>query len=147
MGAGQIGKRILLFVASAAIPLYTFADPYMRVSDVRVSATLISIANFILLITSIICMIQYFWPREESYTDHTTFHIVHFFSVILFYIIAVWFLIEHKSYYPQYDYLNDHTVVKKLFFGLNWYSIKQWIILLSLVINVLYVSKSVSYNV
>ncbi len=85
-------KRITASIAAILLPLCTFA--MTNKEHFYLGANLLSLCNFILLITSIICIFQYFFLRGEDHTRLQAFNII---AIITFYWIAISFLVHHKA--------------------------------------------------
>jgi len=107
-------------------------------SNVHFSAELVSFSNLALLICCLICIKQYFWPGDSI---RLPFHVFNLVFIVLFYSLSLPFLISNIEYYDNYAQLTPLAVLGKFFFSLNIDSFLQWIILLTGVINVLYIVK------
>ncbi|MCW3123948.1 MAG: hypothetical protein JWQ38_3440 [Flavipsychrobacter sp.] len=128
-------KRSIASIAAVMLPLCSFAADNAR--QFSFTANLISAGNFILLIMAVICIFQYFFRKDE---DHNSFHVFNFISVILFYWGSLAFLINHRTFYPGFEHLSPARCVEHLFFAVDIFVIKHWIIALGAILNVLYLA-------
>ena len=78
--------------------------------EIEFRAEIIDFFEIILLITSILSIRQFFWPGDNN---HTPFHIFNILYIIVFYIIAITFLVRHKGYFEGFETLSDRDCIKK----------------------------------
>jgi hypothetical protein len=138
----KINKLIkaALLLPAIICPLFCFAQGG---SDLHFKAETMAAINLVLVVTSLISIKQFFWP---GVTDNTPFHVLHIAVVVVFYIIGIWFLIANKQAYSGLERISGIGVILRFFFSFGLDSLKQWVILFGLAINVLYIvrkSKSV----
>lgn len=107
-------------------------------SKIEFGAELLSFFNIVLFVTSLISIKQFFWPGDEI---RLPLHIFNIVFVILFYSIGLPFLITNSQYYEGYAGLTPLSVVGKFFLTIDLSSFAQWLIVASLIINILYIRK------
>lgn len=103
---------------------------------IHIGATAFALFNLLLFITSIISLRQLFWP---AYRNHLPFQAIHFFLGTLFYAVSLAFLVHYRAYYQGYEHLMPIEVIARFFLHSGIRSIGQWLIVVSLVLNVVYV--------
>ncbi len=130
-------KRFSFFLAVITFPIYCLAADRLR--GVSFFTHLFDYINFALAITCLISIKQYFWPGDE---DRTVFHIFNIIFIILFYTVGISFLINNRQYYDGYQQLNAWGCIREFFFGSGIDKYQQWIVVFGLVINVLYINRS-----
>lgn len=69
------------------------------------------------------------------------FHVFNLIFGVLFYCISLPYLIINKQYYEGYQELIPLDIIGKFFFSFTLSAARQWVILLSFFINVLYIRK------
>ena len=102
------------------------------------SSELLAFFNTALFICCLFCIKHYFWPGDEI---RLPFHIFNLIFIISFYSIAIPFLINNIEYYSMGTQQTPLSILIRFFFGSNIYSIGQWIIMGTSVINILYIRK------
>jgi hypothetical protein len=116
--------------------------PYcsLAISDgsIEVYGQIMSVLNIGLLVTSVISIKQYFFPGDDN---RMPFHVFNLIFGVLFYCISLPYLIVNKQYYEGYQDLIPLDIIGKFFFSFTLSAARQWVILLSFFINVLYVKK------
>lgn len=112
-----------------------FGHAMGRINDFYFSASIISFFNFVLLAMSVVCIWQYFFPGREV---HATLHVVNLISVVVFYVVSTTFLMRNNAYYTSYNCTHFVECLKNIFFTLDRFAVKHWIILVGVVINILY---------
>lgn len=127
-------KTAFVFLATF-IPLAASALDYQSNSSVRIGATIFSVFNLILLITSIISIRQFFWP---GYENRLPFHIFNMVFIVLFYGTSISFLIANQQYYVGYEQLTPLEVLVRFFFTLDITAVMQWVIVTAFVCNIIY---------
>jgi len=130
-------KIILPVLILTLLPAFCIAAGIVS-SSLHFSTQLVSFCNLALLVCCIFCIKQYFWP---GYNIRLPFQIFNLIFIILFYSFSIPFLISNIAYYPDYSKLTPIGVLGKFFFGMNFDSLLQWVIILTSVINVLYIKK------
>jgi len=131
-------KRFYFLFALIIFPLCCFAQE--RARGVGFFTHLFDYMNFAVIITSLISIKQYFWPGDE---DRTVFHVVNILFVVLFYFVSLSFLISNKQYYDGYQQKNALGCITEFFFGMGMDSYQQWIAIAGVIINALYINRSV----
>ncbi len=101
-------------------------------------AHIISYTNVALEITSVICIKQFFFPGESN---KIAFQIFNLIFGILFYIVALNFLVSAKQFYVGFETLSASQCITKFFFGMGIYSVLQWLVIVGMVINIIYIKK------
>ncbi|MCW3121479.1 MAG: hypothetical protein JWQ38_971 [Flavipsychrobacter sp.] len=129
----NVMKKSTAIVVASIFPMWSYA--FSNADRFNSGATLISICNFILLITSVICIFQYFFLNAE---EHVRFQVLNMIGVLVFYWVSLHFLIDHKQYYDDYDDASRNAIIKGIFITPSRYVLKHWIILFALILNVLY---------
>ena len=125
---------IIILVLSPMHCLAAEAGP----SLVLLGARLLSYSNFILVVTSLLCMKHLFFPGENN---RVVFHGFHIFFIILFYGLSLPFLIHNKDLYDGFATLSNSECVRKYFFSKDISSVMQWVIVLTFFINIIYIIK------
>ncbi len=97
---------------------------------------LIAVSEFILLITSIISIRQYFWKDD---TNHTSFQIFNIIFAALFYSISLMFLVHHKGYWDGFENLSDAECIKRVLLSTQPFAIVKKLIWVAVVINIIYI--------
>ena len=120
------------------LPRHCFAGQLLFSSGLHTVAQIIALLNFVLLFTSVMSIKQFFFPGE---VNRTVFHIGNIVFMVLFYLISFSFLFSNREYYEGYDKLTNLECMQKVFLSLDLYSAMQWLILVSLVFNILYISR------
>lgn len=105
---------------------------------IQTRAEVISFLNLALFGTAAISIKQFFWPGDNNTLPFQVFNMV---FAILFYSISLPFLITNRMYYEQYEQLVPLSVISKFFLSTNISSFGQWVIIASILINVLYIIK------
>jgi hypothetical protein len=108
-------------------------------SKIQIGARVIAFCNIVLFFTSIVSFKQYFWPGSEN---RVPFHFFNIIFIVLFYAVSLPFLVMNRQYYEVYQNLAPSDILAKFFFTLDVSSFAQWVILASVVLNVLYISKN-----
>jgi len=130
----RVKKTAFIFLATF-IPFAALALDIQGSSGVRMGATIFSVVNIILLVTSLISIRQFFWP---GYENRLPFHIFNIIFAALFYGTSLPFLVANREYYVGYEMLSPLQVVGRFFFTLDVASAEQWVIIIALVCNVIY---------
>ena len=125
----------MIFLSLLILPLSCFAVE--QNSFFHTGAVLISWINYVLVITSLISIKQFFWPGDNK----TVFHVFNLIFIIVFYLISLNFLIDNKANYDGYANLSPLACILKVFFSFDFYSILQLIVLFAFVINIIYIAK------
>jgi len=107
-------------------------------SHVHFRAQVLSICNFALLISCIVCIKQYFKPGD---TVRIPFHVVNLICIIIFYSLSIPFLINNIPYYEHSEQLTPASVLGNFFLSTDPGSVMQWLIIATAVINILYIIK------
>lgn len=102
------------------------------------SSQLLSYCNFALFVCCLFSIKQYFWPGDNI---RLPFHIFNLLFIVLFYSISIPFLINNIEYYTGNKQDTPLSILVTFFFGSGISSICQWVILLTTVINILYIKK------
>jgi hypothetical protein len=99
---------------------------------------LITYINFVLFVTSIVCLKEFFLPLEAN---RTPFHQFNAFFIIVFYFVSLTFLINHRDFYDNYAHLSVFETIKR--FSLRWdiFSVMFWINLFTLGVNIVYIAR------
>jgi len=130
-------KRSLPVLLSAVLlPAFCYAQA--QAVNVHFIALLISFFNTVLFVCCLFCIKQYFWPGDSI---RLPFHIFNLIFIVVFYSLSLPFLLGNIEYYSSYAKMTPMTVLGKFFFSLNFDSARQWIIVLTSIINVLYIRK------
>ena len=128
-------KGLLFFLSLLVLPVSCFAVE--KNSFFQFGAQLITWINYVLVITSLISIKQFFWPGDNK----TVFHIFNMIFIIIFYLISLRFLIDNKTHYDGYENLSPIECIIKVFFSFDFYSILQLLVLFAFVINIIYIIK------
>ncbi len=132
----RISKIIALAAIVTLLPFCSFALDIG--SKIQFSAQLLSFFNLVLFITSLISIKQFFWTSDDN---KMPFHVFNFVFAVIFYSISLPFLITNKMYYEEYQDLVPFSVIGKFFLSLNISSFAQWLIVASMIINLLYIKR------
>lgn len=106
--------------------------------NIQLYAELFSVLNIVLLLTSIIGIKQYFFPGDDN---RMPFHVFNLIFGVVFYSISLPYLIVNKEYYEGYQQLIPLDIIGKFFFSITLSAARQWVILFSMFINILYIRK------
>jgi hypothetical protein len=101
-------------------------------------AQVFSFSNFVLFVTSLISIRQFFWPGDEI---RISFHVLNMVFILLFYGIGIPFLVANRQYYEGYADLTPLGVISEFFLSIDISSFEQWIIVPTFFINILYIRK------
>lgn len=123
-----------LLITALLCPLFCLAQSEM--TGLHFKAEVLSFFNLLVLVTSIISIRQFLWPGDRNYSP---FHLINILLVIVFFSIGLSFLIHNKSEYVGYEHLTSGQCVTKFFFSPDVDSLKQWVIVCGVVVNVLYI--------
>lgn len=129
--------KTTLIAISILLP-YSCIATELDSGNIQLYAELFSVLNIGLLVTSVISIKQYFFPGDDN---RMPFHVFNLIFGVLFYCISLPYLIINKQYYEGYQELIPLDIIGKFFFSLTLSAARQWVILLSFFINVLYVKK------
>ena len=135
----QMRKRTpqyLFFLSLLLLPVCCFADE--GVSMFHFGSQAIFYFNLVVVITALICIKQFFWPRDNN----VPFQIANLLLTIVYYIVSFSFLINNKQFYEVYENLNPLACIFKVFTSPDISSLLQWIILFGFVINILYLFRN-----
>lgn len=131
--------RFLMYAAVALVLLpYNGYSTTLLQAQIQLRAEIVSFLNLVLFVTALVSVKQYFWPGDNNTMP---FHIFNMVFAVLFYAISLPFLITHRNYYEGYGMLTPLSVLGKFFLSINISSFAQWVIIASLVINVLYIKR------
>jgi hypothetical protein len=130
--------HILIAAILIALPYVAIAQIEMP-NGVESSARIFSYVNFALLVTSFISIVQYLFKSD---TNRSVYHYWHLLSVILYFVLSIYFLTANKAYYLGYENLSDMQCVKKYFLAKDSSSFKQWFIALGGIANILYIIRN-----
>lgn len=132
-----LNKRVFFLLALITLPFYCQASMLMS-SGVHTIAKIMALLNFVVLINSVISMKQFFFPGD---INRTVYQIGNIVLIVLFYFVSLSFLFSNKEYYDGYEQLDNVDCIRKVFLSLDIYSVMQWVIILALVINIIYIKK------
>lgn len=132
-------KKIASIFLATFIPFAAIALDLQGSSGVRTGATVFSVINIILFVTSIISIRQLFWP---GYDNRLPFHVFNIIFIVLFYGTSLPFLIANREYYVGYEQLTPLEVTGRFFFTLDISSAAQWVIITALVCNIIYIIRN-----
>ena len=131
-------KQKLVFLAAATLLPQGCMAIELDSGNIQLYSELFSVLNIGLVVTSIISIKQYFFPGDDN---RMPFHVFNLIFGVLFYSISLPYLIVNKQYYEGYQELIPLDIIGKFFFSMTLSSISQWIVLLSFLINTLYIKK------
>lgn len=117
------------------LPFYSQGSIMLN-AGIQTRAEIMSFLNLALFITSLISIKQFFWPGGNNTLPFQVFNIA---FAVLFYAISLPFLIANRQYYEEYQNLIPLEVLSKFFLSINISSFAQWVIIASVVINILYI--------
>lgn len=127
-------SSLLLFLLS--LPYVGFSAP-IYLDGLGSAIDVISFANAILFISSIICIVRFFKPGDES---RFILHVFNAVFVVVFYIASLTFLINHKNYFEGYETLKNGECIRKYFLSVDdFVSIVKKLILVAFVMNIIYI--------
>ncbi len=112
-----------------------------NVKHIHFYAEVLSFINVALLITSILCVKQFFIPGDENRTPFQLFNMI---FILVFYAVSLSFLINNKEYYIGFEQLPPGACIRKIFFDKDdiWANLKQWFVVFTFFINILYILKN-----
>jgi hypothetical protein len=128
-------NRTLILLLALLIPVSCFAA---NGEHFRFYAVIIKWLNVALYITSAISIKQYFFLGDKNQTNFQIFNLI--FGVV-FYIIALSFLIEAKSFYVGFEHLSASQCISRFYFDNGIYSLLHWMVIVAMVFNILYIRK------
>lgn len=131
--------RNILFFAVVLILGAIILLPGIYDGKVLFTIRVITYVNVILFLTSLICVTQFFWPKE---INRTPFQVFNMLFAVVFYAVSLKFLVNHKDFYDGYTYLSDIESIKR--FALRWdvFSLMFWFILFTVILNIVYVLRN-----
>ncbi len=94
--------------------------------------------NFIVVITSLISIKQFFWSGRIIRISYHVFNII---FVVAFYAFSFSYVVKHEDYYVDYGYLGLSAmgVIKKFALKGDTFAIMFWICCVAVVFNLLYI--------
>ena len=116
------------------VPLYCYADE--QSDHISTQVFLISIVEFILFLTSLASIKQYFWKTNYN---HTPFHIFNIVFAIVFYSISFTFLVKHKSFWEGFEHLSDGECIKRVILSKEPFAIIKKLIWVAFILNITYI--------
>jgi len=129
-------KIIIPLTLLLVLPISCFAVE--QTSFFHFGAEVLTYVNYVVVITSLISIRQFFWPGN----NRTVFHIFNLIFIVLFYLISLSFLIRNKRFYEGYENLSPLSCIFKVFFSFDFYSILQLIVLFAFFINIIYIIRN-----
>lgn len=127
-------RYFLIFIFIVLFSIMYFMDaPHFTTGNPTIR--LISYFNFLLFFSSIISVVQYFWPGDRN---KALFQIFNMLFTLVFYSVSFTYLVHHKDFYEGYSRLSDFGCIQQ--FALRWdiFSIMFWFIAVTFCINILY---------
>jgi hypothetical protein len=94
-------KLTLIALLLLLVPEIAAAAMHRRV-NITFELQLIAFFNFLLLVTSVVSIKQFFWHGDHN---HTPFQLFNLLFTIAFYAISLRFLVVHKDYFEGYENL------------------------------------------
>lgn len=125
----------MLFALLFAVPVYG-QNALLYQSMIQFRAEVLSFLNVGVFITAVISFKQFFFPGDNNTLPFQVFNIV---FVGLFYGLGLPFLIANRAYYEGYETLMPMEVLGKFFLSATFSSVAQWVIIASVIVNVLYI--------
>lgn len=106
--------------------------------DGNIRVKIITYVNFLVFITSVLSVKQFFWPGEVI---RFSFHLFNILFVVVFYAFSFTYLIRHIDYYEGFGYngLSDIDVIKKFAMSMDAFSIMFWVCCAAVFFNLLYI--------
>ena len=132
----NLSKLIALSLSMILLPACCSAEPE-HASLFHPVAIMLSYLNYVLVITSIISIKQFFWPAN----NRIIFHFFNLIFIILYYLVSLNFLILNKQFYEGYETLSPLACMSKVFLSYDFSSLMQLFILCGLVVNLLYIAR------
>jgi len=130
----NISTRATLLFLAIICPIFCFGQN--EATGLHFKAEVLAFINLIILVTSLISIKQFFWPGDINYSP---FHLINIVLILTFYSIGLWFLVSNRHEYIGYEQLTPMMCVVRFFFSPDIDSLKQLVIVLALVLNVLYI--------
>lgn len=133
-------KALLVLSALFLSPTLCFAAGEAA-KNVHFFAELVAVLNFILLITCLLCLKQFFFPGGVNRTPFQLFNAI---FIIFFYFISLYFIINNKDYYQGFEQLSSLGCIKKIFFDREdiMGTLKQWLVVFTFIINLIYIQRN-----
>ena len=133
-------KQSILFLSTIILPAFCLAAGE-NVKHIHFFAEVLAFTNFALIITSLICVKQFFIPGDENRTPFQLFNLI---FILAFYAASLTFLVKNKEYYTGFEQLSPQGCIKKIFFDKDdiLATIKQWFVVFTFFINILYIVKN-----
>jgi hypothetical protein len=125
---------ILWFALLAAQP--ASATLLLANTDITSTANAIAIAQGMLIVTAIISLYYYLVPQEHN---RTLFHLFNLAFTVVFYYIAVRFLLQNKPYYEGFEGLSDMKCIQKYFTPTDAWEWLKALTVLAFFLNIIYI--------
>ena len=138
MSAVQSQKQKVVYLLAIILLPQSCMAIDLDSGNVQLYAELFSLLNIGLFAMSVICIKQYFFPGDNN---RMPFHVFNLIIGLLFYSVSLPYLIVNQQYYEGYQELIPLDIIGKFFFSFTLSTASQWVILLSFIINVLYIKK------
>ncbi len=117
------------------LPLYASAAGDITPSALGTQIWVVSAANTLLVITSVISIIQFITHKHHNRTPFQLFNIV--FAVV-FYSVSIPFLLHNKEFFTGFENLSDQECLKKYFLDTDLTSWIRRIIPVAVIMNLIY---------
>ena len=130
-----MGKRGLLITFLVLLPYYGKSAPIL-LDGLSSVIDIIAVLNTVLLFSSILSIIRFFWPGDRS---HVLLHLLNSIFAVLFYAVSLTFLVTHKSYFEGYETLSNAECIRKYFLSTDFVSLIKKLIIVAFVLNIIYV--------
>jgi hypothetical protein len=130
--------RIVAVTAIVAILPFSSFAAVVDADNIVVKAQIISVINFLLFLSALIPLKELIWP---SHNNRIPFLASHAAIIVVFYLLSLPFLINHRYYYEGYENLVPLEVVTKFFFSLTITSAQQWVIIAAFLMDLICIKR------
>ncbi len=126
----------LIFLCAGLLLLPWAAQATPGKVNIDVETQIIAFFELVLFVTSLISIKQFFLPGLHNRTPFQIFNIL---FVIVFYVAALRFMVNHKGYYEGFGTLSDKDVIRKYFLSTEPLVLVKRLILVAFLLNIIYV--------
>lgn len=130
--------RIVAVTAIVSILPFSSFAAVVDTENIVLKAQIISVINFLLFLSALIPLKELIWP---SHNNRIPFLASHAATIVVFYLLSLPFLINHRYYYEGYENLVPLEVVAKFFFSLTITSAQQWVIITAFLMDLICIKR------
>ncbi len=127
-------KKAILVLSLVEIPMFCFGAA--NNPAITFKCQILAVLNYVLAIISLLSIRYFIWPGEHNRTRFQAFNMV--FTVV-FYWAGLTFIINHTDYFNGFEGLAPAACIKRFFLNYDLSMVLQSIIVLSFLVNILYI--------